>query len=216
MSSDPIPLTAQLAAVAVVASAKVYGDDAAKAFDQDGGRKNRRCLAAAVAALAGHTGQPVIACCNLLHLVDTSFYTARSKATPPFAQAVTAAAGSLAALGPAYVRPEKAVRAAAPKPGPLTAALVERPVASPVGRALRAATAEVHQLPLPGPARQARAVRGGSAYGRATTIRLKELTPRKLRYCKRFLAADWPLEDVAELFDVSPDALAIQTRARVA
>lgn len=38
--------------------------------------------------------------------------------------------------------------------------------------------------------------------------RLGPVTPAKRRYAGWFLAADWPLDEVAALFDVSPPALA--------
>ena len=33
------------------------------------------------------------------------------------------------------------------------------------------------------------------------------ISPRKLQYCQRFLAAGWPLGEVADLFDVYPNEL---------
>lgn len=37
---------------------------------------------------------------------------------------------------------------------------------------------------------------------------LRPVTPRRLRFCRRFLKAGWPLAEVAVLFDLAPDALA--------
>ncbi|NBB17017.1 hypothetical protein GVN21_16750 [Caulobacter sp. SLTY] len=225
MSEGPIPLTANLAAVAIVASAKVYGDDPARALSPEGSNQHRRSVAPAAAALIGHTGQTAKAVCGLLQIVDTSFYTARTNSVGPFAAATAAAAAALAGVCPPYEKPERARRtpAAKPvsqdhlKPGRLTADATLLPnIPIKASPALKAATAAIHQLPPPPIARRTRAARAGSAYGRATTVRLKELTPRKLRYCRRFLNAGWALDEVADLFDVSADALAIQARGYAA
>jgi hypothetical protein len=52
--------------------------------------------------------------------------------------------------------------------------------------------------PPPPPARQV--PRGGA-------LRLKPLTDRVAGYAARFLAASWPIDEIAWLFDVSPEAL---------
>ncbi|MBI1408150.1 MAG: hypothetical protein GC145_18715 [Caulobacter sp.] len=219
---SPTPLSAGLVAAAVVASAKAYGDDPMAAYGP-GTAKQRRAATAAAVALVGHTGQPYKAVCNLLQVHTTSYSRAASQMSPPFKGALQAASAALAEIcAPAEtpVDPAPAVRAPPPpKPGPISAARALLPNnPAPASAALKAATAVVHQLPPPATSRakNTRPTRSGSAYGRANSLRLKPVEGRRLRFCKRFLAANWPLEEVAYLFDVSADALAIATRGYAA
>jgi hypothetical protein len=39
-------------------------------------------------------------------------------------------------------------------------------------------------------------------------VRIRSLSPRGLGFARRFLKADWPVEDIADLFDVPADTLA--------
>lgn len=41
-----------------------------------------------------------------------------------------------------------------------------------------------------------------------TVVRLRAVTQRTIRFSRWFLAADWPLDEVADLFSVNPTALA--------
>lgn len=47
-------------------------------------------------------------------------------------------------------------------------------------------------------------------------VRMLPVTDEKLRYSRWFLAAGWDLEDVAGLFDVSADSLALAVERQAA
>jgi hypothetical protein len=83
-------------------------------------------------------------------------------------------------VAPATRSPAPGERKPAPEPAP------QRP-------------APASSFPPPAPPRTFAA----PAPARRWTIR-----PRKLRFCRQFLAAGWPLEEVASLFDVHADELA--------
>jgi len=184
MSSTPLTLTAQMAAVAVVAAA---------------------------VALTGHTGQPYKAVRHLLKVHTTSYSRATSQQSVGFVAARDAAKAALLNVCQPYSAP-----AADRLPGPISAPTIRRPhMPSQNSPALKAAKEAVEPAPVR-PAHRVASPPRGSAYGRATAVRMKPLTGRKLRFCRRFLNAGWDLDEVAYLFDVSPDALAIQCRGLAA
>lgn len=204
----PMPLSASLVAAAIVAAAKAYGDDPMAAYGP-GAAQQRRASTAAAVALCGHTGQGARTVCGLLKVHPTSFSRAASQRSVSFVAALDAAMAALGEICPPHAPP---ITEAARMPGPLTAPVVMRPhTPSQASPALKAAEAVVRQLPPPSPVRRARATRPDHV-ARSSSVRMREVTGRRLRYCKRFLEANWPLEDVAWLFDVSPDALALATR----
>jgi len=99
----------------------------------------------------------------------------------------------------------KAAKVKPPKPRLTSGKVVD--VAAPV-IAMPPPTPSPFAPRPPTPARPP--VRGAQLRGRADgRVEVRgPVTPAKLRYARWFLDADWPLEDVADLFDLFPNALA--------
>lgn len=203
-------LNAQMIAAAVVAAAKSYGDDPARALSAGKGSA-RRALPAACSALNRVTGASLRQICTPLGMPATSVSRARAQGGAAFKAAEAAA---IAVLGGA------APPAPAPEPEPAPPAAASSPSAEPdrpetvftrehhaaiheTSRELQAAHARVGELRSPRPHRTARPRRR-----EAKVVRLGPVTARKLRFARRFINAAWDVEDVAWLFDVAPDALA--------
>ena len=96
------PLTADLCARAIVASARAYGDDPLRAVSVTRGVL-RRSLSPAAVALSRTTMQERTRICALLNLRDTSVTAAQSKSGEDFQRALAAAL--LALGGPATAIP---------------------------------------------------------------------------------------------------------------
>jgi hypothetical protein len=209
------PLTAQRISLAVVASARVYGVDPLNAPSKADGKRFKACLAPAVVGLQMATGQMVMDICRFLAIRPTAVAGARKRGGETFlaaqAAALAAVQPTLEALPTPLPRVSKPrarqLYAPRPKPGPVTASAMigNQPAASSVaGPALKAAEAAIKGPSFaPRPGLVVPIVR---RLERA--VRMLPVTASKLRFARRFLDARWDLEEIAELFDVSPDALA--------
>lgn len=108
----------------------------------------------------------------------------------------------------AWVRRQRAELAGAaaeppsPPPSPEPVAAPEPEPAAPAPAPPRAPVSR--PAPPPGPV----AARGGEV------VRVKPLKPAVARWARGFLAAGWPLGEIAWLFDLDPEALAIGLEGR--
>lgn len=135
----PTPVTADLIAVAIIAAARVYGDNPEKTLTGGGGQ--RRALAPALCAVANQTGQPIKRLCRMTGIYASNVSTARRYATPAFSDAMTAAGSVLLkdALqrSAAVKRPLRLIVQRAEPPSPLTMTgrvlkvICERPLPAP-------------------------------------------------------------------------------------
>lgn len=85
----PIPLTADLMATAIVAAARVFGDDPVRTLA--GRSSQRRALAPALCAVANQTGQTLKRVCDITGLHAANVSTLRRNPTKRFSDAVAAA-----------------------------------------------------------------------------------------------------------------------------
>ncbi len=107
------PLSADMVACAVVAAARVYGDDPIVAMANPEPGRHRRCVAAATEGLADAAGVMRARLFRVMRLPQASFYRAKGESNAQFVAAVAAARravreGPLAAL----------IAAAPPSPPP--------------------------------------------------------------------------------------------------
>lgn len=192
MKRQPHALTAERIAVAVVAAAECFGDDPAAALAAVGGTTARRCVTAAADGLQAATGQPVVAVCRVLQIFPTTLFHARTRRSDAFRKASKAA--------------RRAVQSTLPEadPGP-------PPVSAPVPAKPAAPTGERKpRRPRPASTRPAAPARPDRM------ARITPLTGRKLRYVRRFMAAGWDVDEVADLFSVDPAAVADACRRAAA
>lgn len=140
MTPFPVPVTADMMALAIVAAARVYGDNPIKTLTGGGGQ--RRALAPALYAVANQTGQPIKRLCRITGIYASNVSTARRAPTPQFSDAMSAAGSELlkhalsrsAAIGSRY-RPPATHQADPPSPLTMTGRVLkvvgERPVSAP-------------------------------------------------------------------------------------
>jgi hypothetical protein len=235
-------LTARRIALAVVASAAVYGDDPALALTPGKNPRHRRCLSPAASGLALATGHPLGAVCGVMKLHPTTVPTARRLGGEMFTCAALAA--ERAVLDDLRATPKvEPVAELAPAPAPrpesrprpeVQPTAVQEPAPSPpkarskpgavLANTLLGQQPVMSRPPVrPEPKAEAptdlaapRPVNPGAAIASrrmSRVIRMTRVTPPKLRYARWFLDARWPLEDVAFLFDVGADALADAVQA---
>ncbi len=241
--ASPPALTARRIALAVVAAATVYGDDPALALTKGKNPRHRRCLAPAISGLALATGHPVSVVCRVVGFNQTTVPTARRLGGELFTCATVAAeravlndlkaAPSAEPSAPPQPTPPNATPAPEPQPEakvPAAPASVRvKPAARPKPGAVLANTVLGQQPVMSRPPARPELNRLDAAQPERRTapsvvvdldsrrlrraVRMTPVTPSKLRYARRFLDARWPLEDVAFLFDVGPDALAAAVQA---
>lgn len=231
-------LTARRIALAVVASATVYGDDPALALTPGKNPRHRRCLSPAASGLALATGHSLSAVCRVMKLNPCTVPTARRAGGELFNCATVAAEravlNDLRATPPAQPvaepkprpRPEVQPDPAA-KPAPAPSPAPPKPTPRPKPGAVLANTVlgqqpvmsrppvrpEPNRLDAGPSPRRAPVIVDLDSRRLRRAVRMTPVTPSKLRFARRFLDARWPLEDVAFLFDVGPDALAEAVKA---
>jgi hypothetical protein len=126
-------ISAEMAAAAIVAAARAYGDDAIKAFEAKGGPR-RRCLTAAADGLHLATNMPIGLCAALLGVSPNNVSAARRNPTDLFrAASVAARTASRSRLAPAAVvaRSRPAIPPGDPAPTSARAAPIQRAAPSP-------------------------------------------------------------------------------------
>lgn len=193
---------------AVVASCAVYGDSPEVALR--GRSIQRRAILPAAIGASQATGLPVA---RLAAMLGASPAKAAEALTRPGASqkpAIAAAAKAVRALiGEPPVPPPE-------PPSPVAAsAPAEPPPVEAVGLAVEVRAKRDAAERRAGARERTERARPRGAATVATTVatgpglvRLKALTPQKLRYAGWFVEADWTIEDTAGLFDLDPEHLA--------
>lgn len=195
-----IPLTAELFARAIIASAVSYGDDPVEACTA-ADRRRRRALAPALYGLREVTGASLATSARILGVNATAAAVSRNRGGERFARAVSAASEAL--------RWHLASRfAAAPPPEPQSAptapetprqAVQARPVPKPAPRPQISRSTNARAIP-----RGARIENRGEG---VQVIRLKPVTDSIARHAKAQIDRGLDLEEAAELFGVAPESL---------
>lgn len=216
-------VTAGDLASALVASCRVLGVAPDQVFSSEG-RKARTLAGAALRAAAGVQPKALARMLRLSPPELAPSLIRRAAITADMMLEVVEAIGGPAgavALSQGLASPDAAtarVDVEAPDLAPVVEAVaqgeprvraVAEPVAAPAGRATGRKgagrprrTAEDRKAYL----RPRPVVAASVAEDRA--VRLKPLTARVARWAGWFVAADWSVEETAELFDVHPDAVA--------
>ena len=236
MKAKPgVPITAAHIAVAVVAACGITGADAATVFEDRRGHVKTRLIAAAglMARLdvpprdaarllqverkrlspsmlepAGVTTDALLTVAEALEshgLTPTPAKRSAQKAEAPTPAPQPQAQGSSKRRKAAT--PAPAAKRADPPPAPPPPA---KPPEPPKPKAVERRPIPVtpERRPRPAPARATNPVRPAAprpASGGA--VRLKPINDRIVGWCRPFVARGMPVEDLADLFDVHPDAL---------
>lgn len=201
----PRPITADMVACAIVAAAKEYGDSPVRAMEAKAGL-GRRCVAPAIIGLAQGLGAPLYGTAERLGFRYSGIERARSQGAPVFARAVTAAEQAVRRLASVTAAPvEPALNLAAARElvplDPATAASIVASVV-PGGKAVdapRELKSRARQLP--------RGTRFEDIGGGVQVIRMKPVTDKILQRAKDWIARGMEIDELADMFDVSPDSL---------
>jgi hypothetical protein len=224
---------AALAARAMVAAAISFGDDPAELL-AGADISTRRSVTAAAGGLQLATGASVYAVSSLLALEQDGLLYARRRAERSWLKAQESAreavawtmkAHGLMRIEPPPPQPDPppaSPRARAPdkrQTRPAAVAVVDRGVAPPkpakvvrqmdhVSRAGDLPSVPVEAMRFAVRPRRRVDARPEPMIERQGAVRVRALSPRGLGFARRFLKADWPIEDIADLFDVPADTLA--------
>ena len=224
--SRAVTITAAHIAVAVVAACGLTGADAATVYEDRRGHVKTRLMAAA--GLMARLDLSPRDAARLLHVDRKRLSPSMLKPAGVTTEALLTVAEALEAHGLAGGSPPRAQRGkpaeappAAPQPRARASskgrkAATSAPVAKradpppapakprAVERRPRPVTPERPARP-PAPTNPVRPVERPSAAAR--TVRLKPVTDRVARWCQAYVAQGVSVEDLADLFDVHPDAL---------
>lgn len=202
-------LTASHVAVALVASARLRGLDAAGIFDS--GYANRKARVLAAASLGARLGVKKTVLAKLFQLHPQELSPSMLAHAEVSAEAMLEVAEALCASGlslaPERACPQSEAAPAVPARKARKADAAAKPErVEPVARIAPAAPRVIAATEAPpAPARVSRprkvSVAGGSV------ARLKPVTPAIARWGGFFLEAGWDADEAADLFDVSPEAL---------
>jgi hypothetical protein len=191
------PLTAELFARAVVASARSYGDDPIKAIEAKTGIL-RRCLAPAVVGIAGATREDLRGVCTVLGLRLNTTKAAISHNSRYFVQAESAAM--------AAVRAYMAAPFSAPLPGP-----TQKAGATPEPPAAKSVPTVKPTPPAARPSTRERAIPRGARFedlgGGVQRIRLQNIPPSVARHAQQQIEKGADLDYVADCFGYETDSL---------
>lgn len=177
--------------MAVVTACRRFAVDPAEVFTDGWGNGKARVLAAAGAAQA--LGLTSVQSARVFHVHPSKLAPSSLKTAKITALMVEEVARAVRPdFKPGAMRPREA---AAPKPARKPAIQSEpRPPARP-----RAIAAPVAANPV-----------------RERSRPFKPVTAKNLRFARWFVAADWPVDEVAQLFHVHPDALVDALAGRLA
>lgn len=197
-------LNADIVARAIIASAGVYGDSPVRAVEAKSGIL-RRCISPAIVGVARGLGETPYQTAMRLGLHYPAVRSATARGGDLFYRAVAAA--KAAVIATTGLVPElEAPRIPAPQPelAPVDPVIAVSIVASvaPAGKTVappREIKPRARQLP--------RGARFENRGGGVQVIRMKPVTPQIVQRAKDWIARGMEIDELADMFDVSPDSL---------